>query len=131
MAVEALVNLAVSNDANLNEIRKADGIAPVRNFVQNNYDLIKNKFEAINKTIVNKTIVIDGLTKSTHLNGKQAIVMKRIYFHQDRSIEAYLVKVLKTGEKKKLHRQNMIEPAAFRLQYQMQRIQHVMKRFVQ
>lgn len=55
------------------------------------------------------TVVIGGLTKSPALNGKEATVVQRIKMKEkDASIEAYEVKIVETGEQKKLKRSNLI-----------------------
>ena len=57
--------------------------------------------------VIGCTVVIDGLTKSPALNGKEATVVQRIKM-KDASIEAYEVKIVETGEQKKLKRSNLI-----------------------
>jgi hypothetical protein len=52
------------------------------------------------------TVAIQGLSKSPKLNGKEATVLQRITM-ADAFIEAYEVKIVETGEFKKLKRANL------------------------
>ena len=65
------------------------------------------QYSEYGKLEIGSTVIIDGLTQSVELNGKEATIVDYVKMN-DMTVEAYDVTILETGERKKLKRANLI-----------------------